>query len=824
MTVGGPDWLRAERARLVASAQLDGPSFGRALAAVLDEAFAQLIEAADVGGRWTLMAMGSYGRGELCPGSDVDVMLLTEGRRAGSLDAAARAVWYPLWDAGFVLGHSVRTVKEALAIADDDIEAMTALLDARFAAGDRALADELVDRIGRLARKRRGVLVTALADAADSRREKPGAVAEMLEPDLKQGSGGLRDVQGLAWAGAAIAEVGGLDALVALGYLEPDDRARLDAARAELLDVRLALHRVTGGRSDLLTLQEQDAVAAQLGVTDADELVRSVSAAARAVAWIARDSWSRLRSALQGPARRGGREREVATGIVLRDGRIALPGERVDALTVLQAAVAAAEHGVAFERAALDRCASVETVEWGEAERAAFVALLGAGERAVPVVEALDHVGVLECLLPEWAHVRSRPQRNAYHRFTVDRHLLEAVAQCAALRSETGFDGDVARRCRPDLLLLGALLHDISKGTQGDHSVVGAETACVVAARIGVDTDGTETLAWLVRHHLLLADTATRRDLSEETTVVRFGRAVGTTERLDLLYALTIGDSRATGPAAWSATRAALVRELYLRADALLEAGVVDDSIGATRREELVEHIGAAEADRLLDAFSPSYAATFSAADMALHRNLLGTGELAVDWAEVGDAMLRITVVAPDRPGLLARVAGALAVLGVDIHDANAFSHRSGLALEVFLGHDRFRRLGESDDRARATEYLAEIVAGTSDVEEPLRERRRRYRREPGAVEIRFDLEASQFATVVEVEAPDEVGLLATVASVFADLDLDVTLAKVQTLADRVIDVFYVRDATGAKILDSLALDRLRATLVARLTTEYSLP
>lgn len=824
MSVAGPGWLRAERARLVASAQLDGPAFGRALAAVLDEAFGQLLATADVGGRWALVAMGSYGRRELCAGSDVDVMLLAQGRRAGSLDAAARAVWYPLWDAGFVLGHAVRTMKEAVGIADRDVEVMTALLDARFVAGDRTLAGDLVDRVRRLARRRRESLVETLANAADERREKPGPVAEMLEPDVKGGSGGLRDLQALAWAGWGLAERGDLDALVELGYLDTADRERLDRAREELLDVRLALHRVSGGRSDRLTLQDQDAVAERLGAADADVMVRSLAAAAREVAWIAFDSWSRLRSQLRGPARRAGRERELAERVVLRDGRIALADAPVDALTVLRAAAAAAEHGVPFERAALERCAQVDGVEWGPAERDAFVALLAAGERAVPIVEALDHVGVLERYLPEWSHVRSRPQRNAYHRFTVDRHLLEAVAQCARLRSEDGFDGDIARRCRADLLLLGALLHDIAKGALGDHSVVGADTARAVGFRMGLDAASVETLAWLVRHHLLLADIATRRDLSEETTIVRFGRAVGNAERLDLLYALTIGDSRATGPAAWNASRAALVRELYLRADALLEAGVVDDSVGIARRQELAERVGTAEADRLLDAFPPGYATVFSATAMVRHGEFLDAGGFALDWADGEDGTLRITVVAPDRPGLLARVAGALAVLGVDIRDANAFSHRSGSALEVFSGDDRFGRLVDDDDRQRAERYVADVVFGTVDVRERLRERRERYRRPPGDVEIRFDVDASQFATVVEVDAPDEVGLLATVAFVFADLDLDVTLAKVQTLGDRVIDVFYVRDAASGKITDSLALDRLRATLVARLTTEYALP
>ena len=825
MTETGPDRLRAERARLVADDRLGGRGFGEALAAVLDDALAKLGVSVAARGRWALVAMGSYARRELAPGSDVDVMLLCDTRDSGALDEAARGAWYPLWDAGFVLGHAVRSPKDALRLADHDLHAMTSLLDVRFVVGDRAIAEELTERARRLARRRRQALVDDLAGAAESRRRSPGPVAEMLEPELKQGSGGLRDLQALAWTGWALDESGDLEALVALGYLDPEDRRRLDVARERLLDIRLALHRSTGSRSDRLTLQEQDAVASRLGVGDADALVRTLSEHGRDVAWIALDVWRRLGSAATGPARRGSRSREISPGVVLRDDRIAFSrGDVVDALAVLRASIAAAQQEVPFERAALERCASITSVRWGSAEREAFIELLATGARAIPVLEALDHVGALTKLLPEWDHVRSRPQRNAYHRFTVDRHLLEAVARTAELRDDPAFDGDVARRCRGDVLLLGALLHDIAKGIPEDHSTAGSRIAREVGTRLGLDPSGIEVLAWLVRHHLLLADTATRRDLADETTILRFGRTVGDSERLDLLYALTIGDSMATGPAAWNSSRAALVRELYLRTDAVLEAGVVADSVAEERRTELAELVGDAAAVGLLDAFPPGYSATFSAPEMARHLELVTEGRFAVDWRDTPDDILEVTVVAPDRPGLLARVAGALAVLGLDIQGANALSHRDGLALEVFACRDRFGRFDDVGERRRAEELVAAAVEGSADLGELLRQRRRRYRAEPGDVVVRFDLDASTSATVLEVEAPDEVGLLATVASVFADLAVDVTLAKVQTLGDRVIDVFYVRDASGAKIVDRLTLERLHATLVARLTTEYALP
>jgi [protein-PII] uridylyltransferase len=833
--------LREARGRLVADERLRAAQFGDALSRVLDAAFAELLTGVELPQRWALVALGSYGRRELCPGSDIDVMFLHRGR--GAVADAVSGLWYPLWDAGFVLGHSTRTVKEALALADADLDALTALLDTRLVGGDTALCAELTGEVRRLAQRRRKRVVEALAAAAAARLDRPGPVAEMLEPNLKDGAGGLRDVQSLAWAGWALGPpprdadgpadgpATALATLVARGFLQSDDPAGLAAARATLLDVRVALHRVTRGRSDLLTLQEQDAVAASLGAPDADALVRGVSAAARTVSWIAADVWSRLRAAERGPLGRVARGDEtVAEGVVLRERRVGVvAGAPVDAALMLRTAAAAARLGVDLDRASLERFrAEMGDPAWGPEERDSFAALLRAGRKAVPVFEALDHVGVLARVLPEWDGVRSLPQRNAYHRFTVDRHLLEAVAECAALLDDEGPDGDVARRARTDLLLLAALLHDVGKGEPGDHSARGADTARAIARRIGLDERGAETLVWLVRHHLLLAETATRRDLSEEAVVTRFGRAVGDTERLDLLYALTVGDSRATGPAAWTPTKAALVRELYLRTDALLERGIVVSPLATERRDALARIVGTREADTFLDAMPPAYTSAFEPEVLAHHRALLEAGRLAVEWSDVPDGRIECTVAAPDRTGLLATVAGVLALSGFDIRDAAGYSHRDGMALEVFTGVDRFGRLADDAGREAVVAALDQALRGTLQLDERLRDRARRYRTPAhdggvDGVRVEVDLGASDFATVIEVHAPDHVGLLARVAAVFGDLDLDVSLAKVATLGDRVIDVFYVRDATGAKIRDPRVLERLRATLLAQLTSDVVL-
>ena len=795
--------LRIARDRVVADTRLRGAAFGAALADVCDATLEETAATLTLKGKWAVVVAGSYARRELCPGSDLDVVLVHGGGARGrDAESAARTLWYPFWDAGFSLGQATRTPKEALALADNDLDALTALLDVRVVAGDADFAFELRDKARALAVKRRTRVVDALATAAVARYERPGPVAEMVEPNVKEGAGGLRDFQALTWAGWAVSSLGGTTGLVEAGVLAPDDVDEIRRANAHLLDVRVALHRVTGGRSDQLTLQEQDAVARMLGVADADVLLRELADAARSIGWISREVWSRLESVKKGPSgRTAHRDQPVAQGVVVRDNRVTLlADEPVTVTSTLRVAAVAAERDLPIDRATLARLGEVDgDGPWGAEDREAFFRLLRARRPLVAVFEALDHVGALVRLLPEWAHVRARPQRNAYHRFTVDRHLLEAVVECDGLLDGEGVESDVARRCRPELLLFGVLTHDIAKGAPGDHSEVGADWAAAFATRIGLEPHAAEVVSWMVRHHLLMADTATRRDLADPDTIVRFGRAVRDTERLDLLYALTVADSRATGPAAWSSTKAALCRVLFAETDTLFTAGVAGPSAAAERQAVLERH-----------------------------RPLLESRELAVEWSEWEPGLVECTVAARDRRGLLATVAGVLTLIGFDIQSASGYGDAdTGMALEVYRGVDRFGRLDEAGRRDFVT-MLRSALDGALPLRTRLSERISRYRGAGGArdrnVDVRVDVDASSSATVIEVHAPDDVGLLASVAAVFADLGVDVSVALVSTTGERAVDVFYIRDAPGAKPTAPMLLQRIRATLIARLTTEYVLP
>lgn len=776
----GSEWLRARRAELVDDHTLRGRAFGAALSVAVDEVLEAVLER--VGSdRVAVVALGSYARRELAPGSDLDILLLHD--RRADVAAVADALWYPLWDAGFVIGHAMRTPKETRKLAGEDRDTLTALLDARIVAGGLdQRAGRVVEDARALAHRHRDRVIGSLADAAVGRRVHPGPVADMLEPNLKEGAGGLRDLQAFAWIGWALEPGGGVEPLVARGALRPGDDAFFAAATTTLLDVRLSLHRVTGGRSDVLALQDQDAVAAQLEYADADALVRDLAAGSRRVAWIAEDAWAHLHPRVP-PTRDHG---QLPIGMVETHGRIAIADDgAIDQTSVLHVARVAAERRLGIDRTTLARLRAAPAPEWTPDARADFFALLRQGSSAVEVFEALDHEDLVTRILPEWEHVRFRPQRNAYHRFMVDRHLLETVSEAVRLLDEPGApDARPAQSIAdPDLLLLGALLHDIGKGQPGDHAVTGANAARGVGERLGLSVDRIETLVWLVRWHLLMADTATRRDLSDPATLRRFAGRVGDVERLRLLTALTVADSQATGPAAWGSGKAALVRELY------------DRTLAALTHPDL-------------DLVEPTL-------ELAVDE-LLGPGVI-VQWETLDDARLRCAVGAPDRPGLLAGVAGALAIEGFDILSADGQTLPDGRAAEVFVGTDRFDRLGDAAGRNRAALTIQGVLSGHISAADAIQARQSTYGQPAVAtaderVRVRVAQDESDDATVVEVYAPDEIGLLATIASVFTEQALDVRVARVATTGEQAVDVFYVHEA-GEKVTDPARVERLRAAL-----------
>jgi [protein-PII] uridylyltransferase len=759
-----------DRASVLDDRRLAGIGLCRAYSELVDSWLAALfeVEHGAIDGV-ALVAVGGYGRSELSPQSDIDLLLLHDGRP--DISAIAERVWYPIWDEGLKLGHAVRTTKEALALAADDLDTATALLSARHVAGDAALVEDLATKGRNLWQKRAKRWLAELSRRVRDRHAQWGEVAFMLEPDLKEGRGGLRDVHAVRWAEAARTVM-----------LEGDD-ANLAEAYSMILGARVELHRHTGRPSDRLVLEEQTAVADALGYNDADELMRDISAAARRIAWTSDEVWVRIDSSLSGPFhRRISRDRDLGSGIVLREGVVELRSEvdlSSDGLAPLRVAAAAAGHDTRIERRTLDRLARSAPAlpdPWPDEARQLLVDLLLCAEAALPVIEALDQRGLWLGLLPEWEAVRFKPQRNAYHTYTVDRHLWQAAVNAAAL-----VDGVE----RPDLLVLGALLHDIGKGHPGDHTQIGIELVANIGRRLGLPPEDVTTLQEMVRHHLLLPDVAVRRDLSDDGTIEWVANAVGSVETLRLLAALTEADSLATGPAAWNAWKAGLVSELVERTTHVLGGGIVSDVV--------------------VDRF-PS--------DEQLARMSEGKRVLeAVDD--------HITVISPDRPGLLWRVAAALSLNGLDVLEAAAYSDDEGMALETLRVESSFGPIIPWD---RVIADVEKALDSRIALHSRLAERARVYSRRtftPHPVSpptVMIDNVISHRATVVEVRAPDAIGVLYKITHAIAELDLDIRSAKVQTLGVEVVDSFYVRDRAGAKVTDDEALRELERAILHALS------
>ena len=536
----------------------------RRRAELVDRCLRELFDAAGPPPGVALAALGGYGRGELAPASDLDLLIVHRGR-AEDLRSLAERLLYPLWDAGFSVGHALRTPDECLAFAAGRLDAATSMLDARFLAGDLLVFDEAHRLVrGWLREDPRGFAARLVEDARE-REERAGATSRVLEPDLKEGRGGLRDLHALTWV-ARVAFDGDLGALVGFGLLRDREREALEDAWEFLTRARSAIHLETGRRSDRLLLELQPAVAGAMGFVDEpgltgpDGLMRAVFEHARQVEHVGGAVLDRF---LAGDQLVVGAEVEPTPAGVLR------------ALADLAAGSAPPAPGFLD---AVERADVPDPVPWDDEVREAFLRLLRAGEGAAAALDALDRMGLLVRFLPEWAPVRCRPQRDPYHRSPVDVHLLDTLAGAARLLEDEDEDDPVVREARrlvPDRdgLLLGALFHDAGKVGLGGHVAAGVRQARSALDRMGLPPASRDLALFLVEHHLLLSDTATRRDLEDDDLVLDVAARVGDQGRLAALYLLTVADARATGPAAWTPWRRTLVRELVAKVQHVLERG-----------------------------------------------------------------------------------------------------------------------------------------------------------------------------------------------------------------------------------------------------------
>ncbi|MFG2884508.1 [protein-PII] uridylyltransferase [Streptomyces sp. NPDC048297] len=785
----GPDGYAAARLRLLTEEARSGPPRRAALAELTDDWLSALFTTAAGTLRGvSLVAVGGYGRGELSPRSDLDLLLLHDGGDPAAIAALADRLWYPVWDLGIALDHSVRTLAEARRTAGEDLKVQLGLLDARHLAGDLGLTAALRTAVLADWRNQAPKRLPELQELCAERAERQGELRYLLEPDLKEARGGLRDATALR--------------AVAASWLADAPREGLADARRRLLDVRDALHLATGRATDRLALQEQDQVATELGLLDADTLLREVYEAARVISYASDVTWREVGRVLRSRAVRprlramlgGGRQpverSPLAEGVVEQDGEVVLARtarpER-DPVLPLRAAAAAAQAGLPLSLYAVRHLAATARplpTPWPAEAREQLVTLLGSGRPTVDVWEALEAEGLISALIPDWERVRCRPQRNAVHVWTVDRHLIETAVRAAELTRHVS---------RPDLLLVAALLHDIGKGWPGDHSVAGETITHDVAARIGFDHADAAVLATLVRHHLLLVETATRRDLDDPATVRSVAEAVRTQSTLELLHALTEADALATGPAAWSTWRGSLVADLVRRVSAVLAGDAPDEPEPAAPTAEH-ERL-AVEAHRTDGPVLALRARTEPPPD----------GEDGDESAPLG---VELVIAVPDQPAVLPAVAGVLAVHRLTVRTAEL--RTLPLPEDVDTGSVlllNWRVAAEYGSLPQATRLRADLVRaldGSLDIAGRLAERDAAYprRRGPAAPPPRVTVApaASHHATVIEVRAQDAPGLLHRIGMALEKAGVRVRSMHVSTLGSNAVDAFYVTTGTGAPL------------------------
>ncbi|MBI4468512.1 MAG: [protein-PII] uridylyltransferase [Acidobacteria bacterium] len=790
-------------------------------------------------GRYAIIALGGYGRQELAPQSDIDVMFLHRGK--GTAEGAARlseALLYSLWDTGFTVGHSCRSMSECLEMARGDSTSRNALLDARLLWGSDELFRELARRMeAEIAGGRRTPVLEDLEAERASRHGKFGEVACLQEPDVKESAGGLRDFHSMLWAARVAHGYSNLAEMVSAGLMpEPDARA-IGVAYDFILRVRNDLHFFTGRRADLLTLDLQSRVAPNLGyagtpaLRDSEIFMREYYVHARrmqrcsalyfdrAVAQRGRSGWlGRMReaAALRGhPAR--GETPEPANA-----------HEPVDVAGLMRAYQEGAADGRSLDLAWLEdlrgRMPVINRRFRTSAEvAAAFMDLLRHCGQAGAVLRQMYETGFLGRYLPEFGRITCLVQHDLYHRYTIDEHILLAIESLDALIQSTGRNLERYRQIYRDVLdpatlHLGLLMHDIGKGLGEGHTEKGIVIAGRVCARLGLPHGPTADIAWLVRMHVVMAQTSQRRDLSDQRVIEGFAAQVGTLDHLNMLTLLTYGDLHGVGPGVWNEWKDALLWELHLKTRAVLEPAI-DEAGGAGRMVEvLVEQLsgnsGGEEVRTHLALLPDDYARYTSSDDILEHLRLAQTlRKQAAGLSYRFNAQARCTdlhLCARNRRGLFAAVAGTLTAQGINILSVQLHTRADGIAIESFKVRDsdgepitersRWEELEREIKRTLGGETdLAAAVARRLRAQVP---RRRRGQVAPLPTRITWDNRSSARSTILEIRTGDRLGLAYKIASTLAGLDLDIAFAKVATEKHRALDIFYITDAAGERLAD----------------------
>jgi len=810
----------------------------------------------------SIIATGGYGRGELAPGSDIDLLFLHPYKETSWGESVVEFILYMLWDLGLKVGHATRSLSECMRLSHQDVTIRTALIEARFITGDRKLFDEMRRKFWAEA-----VPATSLAfvDAKlaerDTRHARQGESRYLVEPNIKEGKGGLRDLQTLYWIGKYLYHEDDPAALVKHNVFTQDEYETFEKAEAFLWDVRVRLHYLTGRAEERLSFDVQTALADELGFKDANPR-RAVEAFMKGYFLVAKDVGDLTRifcAALEEQNRKPKpalsrllpgflKPRIGDEDFFIENGRLNARENafQSDPTNLLRIFNVADEKNVDVHPGALRTITRSldlldDKLRNDPNANKLFLSILSSRRDPERALRWMNESGVFGRFVPEFGRVVGLMQFNMYHHFTVDEHLIRSVGNVAAiehgvLKSEHPLSTEIIKRVKSrEALYCAILLHDIAKGLSGDHSDVGANLAEKLCPRWGLSPEDTAAVSWLVKNHLVMSDTAQKRDISDPKTVRDFVSVVQTPEMLRLLLVLTVADIRAVGPGVWNGWKGQLLRELYYEAEALMTGGDAAPA-RAARIEQAKAGLASRIADlpdgmreRALNRHYDSYWLTFDDAAHGRHARLMAkadaNGDLMSLIAESNDfrAVTEIVVYTPDHPGLFSKLAGAISVSGGSIVDAKVFTTSDGFALDIFSVQDaEGGPFGDGPRVERLRQAIVKTLTGEMRPHALFAERK--LRRGATAFKVRarahFDNEASTTATVIEVEALDRPGLLYDVTHALFESGLSISSAIVSTYGERAMDVFYVRDGFGHKITHPERLKSVEQRLLQALDRE----
>ncbi len=797
-----------------------------------------------------LVALGGYGRGELHPSSDIDIMVIYDGEMSPFVQRITQELLYTLWDLGLQVGHSCRSLPDCLAIARTDFPSRTSMQEARYVAGDRLLFRRFqkVLRENLYRKDFAGFLETALAER-DQRYRRFGASPYIGEPNVKESAGGLRDIHTAMWLAAAKFGARTLRELADKGLITDREQRSTDEALTFLWRVRNELHFLSGHKNDVLSRDLQPRIAANFGYADdktalgVERFMREYYLHARVIHRVARRLIARCQETLsrRGSAQRLLRQEALADGLSFFDGRLHLAEPdgrafREDPARLMKlfwhAHRLGCELSIDLERAVEESLDLVDERFRRAAEvRGLLLAICRNWGRVTQTLREMHDLGVLGRYLPEWDALTCLVQYDVYHKFSADQHSLLAVETLESLAPGQSAESEGLARVlteveKPELLILGMLLHDIGKAKGGHgHVAKGIPLIKALSARLGFAPADAATLMFLVEHHLLMSHVAQRRDIDDPKTIEQFAQAVRDPQWLRCLYLLTYADMKAVGPGILTSWHAATLWELYSRTQERLAGGRVEPPSRAAVASRVWVELGGegtrAGVEAHLARMSERYFVTTGAQRVAAHLRLvdrLHTEPVATELFHHPDlGFSDLVVVTRDLPGLFSLIAGTLAANGINILSAQIHTRSDGIALDTFQVNDPIGEAVTEEPRwSRTLEDLRRVIRGEQTVE-ALLARRHAGRREaeavPGPAKVALDNQLSDSHTVVEVKCPDRVGLLYLITRTLSREGLDIGSARIATEIDHAFDAFYVTDRQGRKIEDAEATNRVREAL-----------